>query len=134
AARLAAAIEDLFPGYFALVMATGIVSIATELRGWHGLAVLLLAINVVAYLILATMLCARFAGYFPRVRAVLRDLGRGPGFFPIVAAPCVLGAQLLVVAGAAAPARALWFVGVGLWAVVMYGFFTAVVIRTPKPT
>ena len=33
--RLAAAVADLFPGYFALVMATGIVSIAAHLLGWH---------------------------------------------------------------------------------------------------
>ena len=31
--RLAGAIEHLFPGYFALVMATGIVSIAAHVAG-----------------------------------------------------------------------------------------------------
>ena len=35
-------IEDFFPGYFALVMATGIVSLAVDLEGFPGLAGVLL--------------------------------------------------------------------------------------------
>jgi tellurite resistance protein TehA-like permease len=46
----------------------------------------------------------------------------------------VLGTQLLVVAGQSSAARALWFVGIALWFVVMYGFFTATIIRDQKPT
>jgi tellurite resistance protein TehA-like permease len=46
----------------------------------------------------------------------------------------VLGAQLLIITDTTAVPRALWVVGVVLWTLVMYGFFTAVVVRDNKPT
>ncbi len=80
------------------------------------------------------MLGVRVVRHFRRVIDDLRDHGRGPGFFTVVAATCVLGTQLLVVANQTAAARVLWFVGIALWFVVMYGFFTATIIRDQKPT
>jgi len=132
--RIADAIANLFPGYFALVMATGIVSIAAHLRGFEWVARALLGLNVAAYATLGVLLLARVAVYPRRVLDDLRDHGRGAGFFTTVAATCVLGTQSLVVAEQHAVARLLWFVGIGLWVVVMYGFFTAVVVREEKPT
>ena len=132
--RFARAVETLFPGYFALVMATGIVSIAAELRGFGWIGRALLLVNVVAYVALGLLFAARLVIYPRRVLDDLRDHGRGAGFFTIVAATCVLGTQCLVVAQEPAFARLLWFGGLGLWVVVMYGFFTAVVVREQKPT
>src|SRR5512146_103536 len=96
--RVARAIENLFPGYFALVMATGIVSIAARLRGFEWVARALLVVNVAAYATLGALLLARVALYPRRVLDDLRDHGRGAGFFTTVAATCVLGTQSLVVA------------------------------------
>lgn len=132
--RLASAIESLFPGYFALPMATGIVSIALKLSNMAGMATGLLWINVASYAVLSLLLFARFALYPRRVLEDLRDHARGPGFFTLVAATCVLGAQMVVVAGELTAARMLWFAGIGLWALVMYAFFTAVVVREHKPS
>lgn len=132
--RVTGAVENLFPGYFALVMATGIVSIAAELRGFVSIAWVLFAVNVVAFATLSTLLLARIAVYPRRVLDDLRDHGRGAGFFTTVAGTCVLGTQCLVVAGQHGVARVLWFAGLGLWVLVMYGFFTAVVVREEKPT
>ena len=42
---VASAAETLFPGYFALVMATAAVSIASFLLGHHWIARILLALN-----------------------------------------------------------------------------------------
>lgn len=134
ARRFARAVETLFPGYFALVMATGIVSIAAELSGFGWIARTLLLVNVAAYVALGSFFAARLVIYPRRVLDDLRDHGRGAGFFTIVAATCVLGTQCLVVAQEPAFARLLWFGGLGLWVVVMYGFFTAVVVREQKPT
>jgi tellurite resistance protein TehA-like permease len=132
--RLASGIETLFPGYFGLVMATGIVSIAAELRGMHAIAGVLLWINAPAYAVLTLALLARIVFYTGRVLSDMRDHGRGPGFFTTVAGTCVLGAQLLVVAQSTALARLLWFSAIGLWFVVMYGFFTGVITREQKPS
>ena len=45
-------IEDLIPGYFAMVMATGIISIAAYFQEIKWLAIFLFVINIVIYLIL----------------------------------------------------------------------------------
>ena len=42
------AAADLFPGYFALVMATGIISIAANLLEMRTIALVLLVVNVIA--------------------------------------------------------------------------------------
>jgi tellurite resistance protein TehA-like permease len=132
--RLATGIEGLFPGYFALVMATGIISVASQLLGLRWIAVGLLWLNVAQYGVLSALFVTRLVLYAPRVLADLRDHGRGAGFFTLVAGTCMLGAQLVVVAGQTEPALWLWLTGIGLWLLVMYSFFTAVVIREQKPT
>lgn len=58
-ARIAAGIAALFPGYFALVMATGIVSIAGFLLDLRAVAYALLAVNVTAYAVLWFLLVGR---------------------------------------------------------------------------
>ncbi len=131
--KLAHGIEHLFPGYFALVMATGIESIACHLLGMEPIARALVVVNVAAYAVLWLLLLVRLVVWFPRVRADLSDPARGPGFFTVVAATCVLGSQLLVVKGAAGAASALWILGIGLWCLVMYAVLTAVVVREHKP-
>ena len=52
-------VRSLFPGYFALVMATGIVSIASYLLDMRALAWWLFRFNVVAYLALWLLTIAR---------------------------------------------------------------------------
>lgn len=132
--RLSAHVADLFPGSFALVMATGIVSVAAYLLDLRPVAWALLVVNVVAYALLWLLTLARIGFYFRRVVADMNDHARGPGFFTLVAGTCVLGSQLLVVAEAARPAAWLWGLGVALWVVIMYAFFTAVTIRPNKPS
>ena len=132
--RLAGAIADLFPGYFALVMATGIVSIAAHLMQMPRIAAALVAVNIICYAVLGLLLLARLVGYFPSVLADLNSHARGPGFFTVVAGTCVLGTQLLVVSGQVGPARTLWTAGIVLWVLVMYAFFTATVVRENKPS
>ena len=53
-------VAGLFPGYFALCMATGIVSIACSLLGMPRLARALLFINVPAYAVLVVLTLAGF--------------------------------------------------------------------------
>lgn len=122
------------PTWFALVMATGIVSVAANMAGMRAIAVALLVLNVAAYAILAVLLVVRLVRHFPSVLDELGDHAKGPGFFAVVAATCVLGSELVIVAGRTAVARVLWFVGIALWVVVMYAFFTAVVVRENKPS
>ncbi len=132
-AEVKEAIRTLFPGYFALVMATGIVSVAASSFGYRSLAEGLWYLNLAAYAVLVTLLALRLI-LFPRsVLGDLKDHGKGPGFFTAVAATCLLGSQSLVVGGAAGAAKALWWLGIALWWIVMYAFFTATVVREEKP-
>jgi len=129
-----AAARDLFPGYFAMVMATGALSIGANLLGLRAISVPLLAVNVLAFATLWSLTIVRLTRFFPRIVADLKDHARGPGFFTLVAGTCVFGSQCWVVAGSASVASVLWFAGLALWVTVMYSFFTAVTIRERKPT
>ena len=131
--KIGEAIANLFPGYFALVMATGIVSISAHLLEMKVVSWLLLFINIPAFLVLVALLLIRIVRFFPRVLADIGDHVRGPGFFTVVAGTCVLGSQLVIVAGQFQAAAVLWFAGLLLWAIVMYSFFTLVTIRENKP-
>jgi tellurite resistance protein TehA-like permease len=132
--RLTEAIEHLFPGYFALVMATGIVSIAAHLLLMPRIAWALFALNIGAYTVLVVVLAVRLMAYFPRVLEDLNSHARGPGFFTVVAGTCVLGSEIVILTGRSGVAHALWIAGIMLWVVVMYAFFTATVVRETKPS
>ncbi len=134
AGRLAKAVADLFPGYFALVMATGIVSIAGHLLGWPRLARALFWVNLPAYSTLLALTAARLVLFPRRLAADFADHARGSGYFTTVAGTCVLGSQCLLVAGWRGAAEALFGAGLALWGLVMYAFFAAVIVRETKPT
>ena len=128
------AAADLFPGYFALVMATGIISVACFLLAMKTMALVLLVINIIAYVVLCLLLLFRLLFFFSRVEADINDHVKGPGFFTVVAGTCVLGSALLIVVDQYRPALVLWFAGIGLWIVIMYTFFTAMTVRANKPS
>ena len=131
--RITQAAANLFPGYFALVMATGIVSIAAKLLGLEPVDWTLLVLNLVFYAVLSLLLLIRLIRFWARVRSDIADHLRGPGFFTVVAGTSVLGTQLFIVAGWLRAATVLWFVGLLLWILVMYAFFTLVTVREHKP-
>jgi tellurite resistance protein TehA-like permease len=58
---------------------------------------------------------------------------REPGFFTVVAGTCVLGSQLVIVTEQYRVGAVLWLIGLLLWLLVMYTFFTAVTVREDKP-
>jgi tellurite resistance protein TehA-like permease len=127
------AAETLFPGYFALVMATGITSIASHLLGFRLIAQALVGLNLLAFAALSFLTVLRAARFPDRLLADLADHARGPGFFTVVAGTCVVGDQLLVVEEAPRIAGFFWDLGLGLWLVVMYGFLLAIVVKARKP-
>ena len=125
---------SLFPGYFALVMATGVVSIACQLLGLHPVALALVVVNWFAYAILSLLTLIRVLRFRPELLHDISDHQRAPGFFTIIAGTCVLGTQNVVVLDATSVGLALWWLGLGLWFAIMYAFFTAVTVRAHKPT
>jgi tellurite resistance protein TehA-like permease len=126
-------IAGFFPAYFALVMATGIVSVACFLLGLHVIAEILLPINVVAYVVLWALTLTRLLAHWPRVWQDLNNHSRGPGFFTLVAGTSVLGNQFVIVANAPRVGEWLWFFALLLWLPIMYTFFVAMTVRAEKP-
>jgi tellurite resistance protein TehA-like permease len=123
----------MHPASFALVMATGIVSIACHLLGRPRLAVALLWLNGAFYAALWGLTAARCIRFPARVLADIAHHGRAVGFFTIVAATCVLGSQLIVIRQAWAAAAALWWLGIALWAAITYTVFTVLTVKAEKP-
>jgi tellurite resistance protein TehA-like permease len=127
------AVATMHPASFALVMATGIVSVACWLLGPEWPAVPLLALNVVFYVVLWALTLVRAARYPRLLLADLAHHGRAVGFFTTVAATSVLGSQALLIAGARTVATALWFATLALWALVTYAVFTVLTVKREKP-
>jgi tellurite resistance protein TehA-like permease len=127
-------IAGLHPAYFAMVMATGIVSIATELLGMRPVAVGLFWLNLLFFAVLWTLTLVRLGRHRDRLLADLADHNRSVGFFTTVAATCVLGNQFVMVVDRPEIAAALWFIGIALWFVLTYAIFTVLTVKPEKPT
>ncbi len=128
------AIATLTPAYFALVMATGIVSVACHLLEMPWIAKVLFGINVISFLVLCGLSIIRIV-IFPRLVFVdLIDHQRGVGFFTTVAACSVLGIQFLAIAGLPVVAIGLWGVGVVLGFALTYTIFTSFAVKASKPS
>ena len=127
-------LRTLHPAYFAMVMATGIVSIAAQLLGMAPLAQALLVVNVVCAIALAILTILRIVWYPADVVSDLRHHGRAVGFFAMVAAIAVLGSQAVLVAHAWTAAVLLWFAAIALWVLLTYGIFTILTVQLDKPT
>ncbi len=125
--------SDLYTGYFAVVMATGIISIAFYLSGKMSLALSLFSISIIAYLVLWFLTLVRLFWYPYNMIADLVDHARGPGFFTIVAGTCILGSEFVLIASDFTTAVILWLIGLFLWLILIYAFFTAMIIHEPKP-
>jgi len=122
-------VRHLFPGYFALVMATGIVSIAAHLHGMEIIAYGLFIFNQFAYALLWILLITRLFTCFSELKKDFTDHLRGPGFFTLVAGTNVLGIQYIVLANNFLYALTLWIIGLILWLVIIYTFFTVITIK-----
>jgi tellurite resistance protein TehA-like permease len=126
-------VAAMHPAYFALVMATGIVSIAAHLTSLPRIAFALFVLNIGCYAGLWALTAARLLRHRERMLADLLDHGRSVGFFTVVAATCVLGSQFLVLAGMWRVGAALWCAGIMLWALVTYTVLTVLTVKTVKP-
>ncbi len=124
---------DLLPAYFAMVMATGIVSIASTLYGLILFAHVLFYIDLSAYIILWIFSAERILFFRNRYAEDLRDHARGPGFFTVVAGTNTLGSVFVVVMKDDTIAFFLWIIGFLLWLFYQYYIFTALSISKTKP-
>lgn len=126
-------IAKLSPGYFALVMATGIVSIAAQSYEFYRIAEILFYFNIVAYLWLLGFSILRFVFYRQKGIADFYNLNKSPGFLSFVAGTAVLGAQFVVIWENFNFGVGLYFLSVFTWTILIYAFFTVITIANNKP-
>jgi tellurite resistance protein TehA-like permease len=118
--RAAAAIKDLNPGYFAFVMATGIVSTGTSVLGPSWLSRVLLILASIGFVVLSVALVLRLALFRSSVAADIQAPERVFGFFTIVAGMGVLGVRLET-AGHPMATAVLAGVAAAVWLLLTYG-------------
>jgi tellurite resistance protein TehA-like permease len=122
------------PAYFSMVMATGIVSIASMMQGFLFFAHSLLWLNAALYAILWAITLVRLALYPGRLLSDLRDHMRAPGFFTMIAATCVLGSQFMLLRQWFQVAAGLLAAGLLLWLALLYAVLAAIVTKRVKPS
>lgn len=90
------AVKGLLPGYFALVMSTGMVSIGLNLHFWHIPSVLLLWLAILCFAILFVVTILRFLYFRGALISDLTNPERAFGYFTFVAAVDVVGTRLVI--------------------------------------
>jgi tellurite resistance protein TehA-like permease len=118
--RAARAVRDLHPGYFAFVMATGIISTGAFLLGPSWLSRALLAAAVAGLAVLGSALVLRVAFFRSNVAADINAPDRVFSFFTMTAALDVLGVRLILAGHPLATAILACFAAV-FWLVMTYG-------------
>lgn len=119
-------VRDLNPGYFALVMATGILSTAAGQDGAAMLSAALLVLTIVCYLVLLAATGWRLASYRAEFLADATDPVLAFTMFTFVAGSDVLGARLAP-AGYGAIAEILLVLAGLAWLLLSYGIPLALI-------
>jgi len=126
-------VRRLDPGCFALVMATGIVSVDASQHGLPRAALALFAFNLLAYVWLLALTLLRLARFRHEMVVDFTDPSRGAGFLTLAAATCVLGSQCVLVLPLPVLAVVLAIAGTVLWIALIYLFFAATITARFKP-
>jgi tellurite resistance protein TehA-like permease len=126
-------VRTLFPGYFAMVMATGIIAIGAAQQDLRWLAEALYAIAAVTYVTLAVLLLWRLAVASKLLAADITSHAKGFAFLTTVAATNVLGSASVVIHTWWTVGWVLWWFSLGLWIFFVYATLFAVVLKGPKP-
>lgn len=126
--------EELYPGYFALVMATGILSVGAFLMQQILFAHLLFVINSMLYAILWALTITKIIYFAPKMKQELQSHQVGPAYFTMIAGTTVYGTQVYVLFQMVTGAFILWMLGLILWLIIIYTFFTSVIVHKEKPT
>jgi tellurite resistance protein TehA-like permease len=131
--RVGRAVEGLTPGYFALVMATGILSVGMHLERFDILSAVLLGVCCSAFVVLLALTGWRLVAYRSAVVEDFTDPRRGFGFFTFVAGTNVLGVRLGIAGFHEATAVLLVLAGVAWLALGYVVPWTAVLGRQERP-
>jgi len=125
--RIRAAVRTLPPGYFALVMASGIVSVGLRHEGFETASSALLAIAAVAYVVLVVLNLWRIVAYRHAFAGDFASAEKGFFFYTFVAGTNVLATRLTADTTPTLPA-VLLAASFLVWIVLGYAIPWAVVL------
>lgn len=125
--------RHLYPGYFAMVMATGALSLSLWYLDFYITAELLMYFNVFIFILLIILNGLRLLVNTNDFLQDLNDNGKGPGFFTLIAASGVLGSQFVIIKSMMTIGLYFWIVAFVVWFILMYTFFTLIIIKKVKP-
>ncbi|WP_426663931.1 tellurite resistance/C4-dicarboxylate transporter family protein [Rhodanobacter aciditrophus] len=129
-----ASLETMSPGYFSMVMATGILSLAAHLLAVPFLPTALFALNWLLFAVIGALALLRVWWHPRRVLRDLFDHSQAPGFFTFVAACSILGCQSLLIGHNLRLAALLGGVGLAAWVGSTYTIFAVLTVKARKPT
>lgn len=125
-------VATLYPGYFAVVMATGIISNAMFFESHRGWSDALFAINSGVYAVLLLMTLVRIVRFPGAVWRDLTDPRLVFTFFTLVAATDVLGVGFGL-RGFVTLAPAMWIAALAVWLALIYlSFATLIFFNTAE--
>ena len=131
--RVRDSVRTLTPGYFALVMASGIISVGLDQQGMATLSMLLFSVAIGAYVVLVGLNLWRFVSFRADMAGDFRAPRRAFGFFTFVAGTNVLGTRAAG-EGWYAVTAALLVVAAVVWLVLGYVIpWSAVLSRSERP-
>ncbi|KKO18975.1 MAG: tellurite resistance/C4-dicarboxylate transporter family protein [Candidatus Brocadia sp.] len=122
-------IKTFHPAYFAMVMSTGIISIASHLLGFTAISRGLFYLNIIAYIIILSLQILRVKMYWNNLYADLSNPTISLVFFTTVAATNVLGSQFVTIVNYPEVAKAFWYFGILLWSMVSLATFSILFIK-----
>ncbi|MFO0814089.1 MAG: tellurite resistance/C4-dicarboxylate transporter family protein [Gemmatales bacterium] len=131
--RLQQVVRDLPPNIFAMVMATGIVSLAAHGAGYESIAYSLFVLNILIYVVLLGLVAFRTAAFRSLLLLDFTSHAKAPGFFTMVAAPCVLGNQFVILGKLPVVGLVLLLIGVIFWLGFTYFMLPGLITAEQKP-
>ncbi|MGH9043298.1 MAG: tellurite resistance/C4-dicarboxylate transporter family protein [Acidimicrobiales bacterium] len=126
------AVASLDPGYFALVMASGIVAIASAQTGYRGLSDVLLGFTLAALVVLGVVYLLRVVIFWDTVVRSWRDPTTAMAFFTVVAGLDVVAVRVSM-AGHPQITLGLAAAAALLWLVLTYGLPASLVASARRP-
>jgi tellurite resistance protein TehA-like permease len=126
-----AQVEGLYPGCFAIVMATGIISNALFAEGHRHVSDAFLVANIITYPLLAVLTLVRLARFPHALWSDLTNRELVFSFFTIVAASCVFGEGIFL-RGGAATAVCLWLFALAAWVALICAGFAVMTFSKAK--
>jgi len=125
--------QGLFPGYFAFVMATGIVGVSMLMLGVPHLPHVFFCIAVAGQTWLLLLTAIRALKHPQKMLADFLVFTRSPGYFTAIAAFGVLGSFAIRLVHNYDIGMACWIAGIVIWVVLFYGFALCMITAREKP-